>query len=150
MSIILDANLFLLLAAGIASKNYIGTHRRLRSYSVGDFDLLQEILSRASKILVTPNVLTEASNLAAYIAEPARGRIYLALKTLVGEAVEERYVESKEAVARNEFIRIGLTDCAILQMPKSACVVLTSDLNLYLAALKAGFRAENFNHLRAQ
>jgi hypothetical protein len=150
MTIILDANLLLLLAVGIASRSYIGTHRRLQAYAPEDFILLQNLLSQASKILVTPNILTEASNLAGYIAEPARGRVYHALRTLVNEAVEERYVESKEAVARDEFVRIGLTDCAILQMPKSTCVVLTSDLDLYLAALRAGFQAENFNHLRAQ
>jgi hypothetical protein len=150
MNVIIDANLLLLLAVGIASQDYIGVHRRLRAYRVEDFGLLSDLLARASKVLVTPNILTEASNLAGYIAEPARGRIYLALKTLVGEAVEERYVESKEAVARDEFIRIGLTDCAILQMPKSSCAVLTADLDLYLAALRAGFQALNFNHLRAQ
>jgi hypothetical protein len=116
---------------------------------VDDFILLQQILSGATEIVVTPNILTETSNLAGYIREPARGEIYLALRSFIAQVVEEKYVESKEVVARNEFVRIGLTDCAILQLPKS-CIVLTSDLDLYLTALEAGFQAENFNHLRAQ
>lgn len=147
MNIILDANLLLLLIVGLASQDYIATHRRLQSYTVEDFILLQRILA-AAKVVVTPNILTEASNLAGYVAEPARTRIYRVLKALVEGGMEERHVESRQAVARDEFLRIGLTDAAILEMATASHTLLTVDLDLYLTALNRGLKAENFNHLR--
>lgn len=150
MNVILDAHLLLLLIVGTASRDYISKHRRLKSYTDADFVLLGNMLSSASKVIVTPNTLTEASNLAGYIADPARMHIFRFLRALVeADATEERYVESKLAVARNEFVRIGLTDSALLQIAPTPHVLLTGDLNLYLAALKQGLNVLNFNHHRA-
>lgn len=149
MNIVLDSNLLLLLVVGLASRDYIAGHRRLQAYSIEDFRLLQNILSTADKIVVTPNILTETSNLVGYISEPARTRIYILLKALVEEAIEEQYVESKLVVARDEFPRIVLTDAAILEMATASHTLLTVDRDLYLSALKQGLKAENFNHLRA-
>jgi hypothetical protein len=148
MNIVLDSNL-LLLVVWLASQAYVAAHRRLRLFSVEDFRLLHGILSSADHIVVTPNVLTETSNLSGYIGEPARTRIYLVLKALVGGTIEESHVASKQAVAREEFARIGLTDYAILQIATASHTLLTVDLDLYLAALRQGYKAENFHHLRA-
>ena len=150
MIIVLDSNLLLLFVVGLASQGYIAAHKRLQAYSTDDFVLLQRILSAARKVVVTPNILTETSNLAGQIAEPARTHIYRVLKALVEDAlaVEEQYVESRQAVARDEFTRIGLTDSAILEITTVSHTLLTVDLDLYLAALKQGYKAENFNYLR--
>jgi hypothetical protein len=148
VTIILDSNLLLLFVVGLASQDYIAVHCRLRSYSTEDFILLRRILSAATRVVVTPNILTETSNLAGYVAEPARTRIYRVLKALIEDAIEEQYVESKQAVAQGEFARIGLADSAILEIATASHTLLTVDLNLYLAALSRGLKAENFNHLR--
>jgi hypothetical protein len=149
MNIILDSNLLLLWIVGVASQKYIYMHRRLREYSIEDFVLLKKILSSADRIVVTPNILTETSNLAGYIAEPARMHIYQMLRALIDGPLEEQHIVSKQAVARDEFLCIGLTDSAILEMATSSHVLLTVDLDLYLAALRHGIKAENFNHRRA-
>ena len=149
MMIILDAHLLLLLIVGTASRDYITTHRRLKAYTDADFTLLTSMLTTASKIVVTPNTLTEASNLAGYIAEPARTRIYQTFRALVAaEGTEERYAESKVAVTRTEFERIGLTDSCLLHIGTAPHVLLTADLELYLAALNQGLQVQNFNYLR--
>ncbi|HWG07258.1 MAG TPA: hypothetical protein VG271_19820 [Beijerinckiaceae bacterium] len=149
MTIILDANLLLLLVVGMASRTYIATHQRLTAYTTDDFLLLRTFLSKAKWIVVTPNTLTEASNLVAYIADPARTRIYEVFRTLVKTpGIEEQYVESVIAVDRIEFLRLGLTDAALLHNTTASRVLLTADLDLYLAATKKGLQAENFNHLR--
>jgi hypothetical protein len=59
-----------------------------------------------------------------------------------------RYLESNVAAARPEFFRLGLTDAALLHLSIEQAVLLTADLHLYLAALKGGLKAQNFNHLR--
>lgn len=58
--IVLDTNLLVLLIVGIASPTYIAIHKQLRAYSLQDFDLLTRLLETASRIIVTPNTLTEA------------------------------------------------------------------------------------------
>ncbi len=107
------------------------------------------MLAAASKIVVTPNTLTETSNLAAYIAEPARTRIYQTFRAVVSaDETEERYAESKVAVNRAEFERIGLTDSCLLDITTAPHMLLTADLELYLAALNQGLQVQNFNYLR--
>ncbi len=143
----LDTNLLVLLVVGRASPSLIEAHGRLGGYSKADFDLLNDYLAGASQIVVTPHTLTEASNLSRQIRNPARDRISAALKALVG-GTEERSVPSRTAVPAPDFIRLGLTDCALMQFTDNTETLLTVDLDLYLAALRRGHRAVNFNHSR--
>jgi hypothetical protein len=102
-----------------------------------------------SALLVTPNTLTETSNLVSQIAEPARTKIAETFRNFV-RITRERYVESTRAVEHSGFPRLWLTDSAILTELDDKHVLLTADLDLYLAALQQGRNAVNFNHLREQ
>jgi hypothetical protein len=144
-AVVLDANLLVLLVVGVASGSYIAKHKRLRAYTENDYTLLTELLSTAPNIIVTPNVVTETSNLAAHIAEPARSHIHRVLRTLL-KTTEERYVESKLAAEHVAFIRLGITDAAILDVLSDGHTLLTADLDLYLEALRHGHKAVNFIH----
>jgi hypothetical protein len=140
MVIILDAHLLLLLIVGTTSRDYIGMHRRLKDYTDDDFILLTRMLSLASKIVVTPNILTETSNLAGYILEPARTRIYETFRAVVADdGTEEQYAQSKLTVTGSEFTRIGLTDVGMMHIATPSHMLLTADLDLYLAALITWF-----------
>lgn len=144
--IILDTNLLLLLLVGSTSKEYISKHKRLGAYSEMDYDLLKKFL-HASNIFVTPNILTETSNLIGQIAEPARTKILIFFSEYIKSA-NERYCESRQAITRKEFIRLGLTDSVLLHEMTDSFILLTADLDLYLAAINEGYKAVNFNHLR--
>jgi hypothetical protein len=148
-SLVLDSHLLLLLVVGSASREYIAKHRRLREYTEDDFVLLSNLVSSAKNVFVTPNTLTEASNLAGYIADPAREEIYEVFAALI-QSTEERYQESNTASQLKEFTRLGLTDAALLQVTGTSHTLLTADLDLYVAASARGAPAVNFNHLRAQ
>lgn len=143
----LDSGLLVLLILGLASKDLIGRHKRVREYSVADFDLLARILGGYRPIVVTPNVWTETSNLVRQTAEPLRSNVGHILRKLISDA-DEAYVTSKSASEREEFLRLGLTDAGLLELKPSTIPLLTVDLDLYLAALKLGRAAINFNHLR--
>ena len=145
--IILDTNLLLLFLVGSTSKEYISKHKRLGAYSEMDFDLLIKFLSSASNIFVTPNILTETSNLIGQIPEPARTKILTVFSNYIKFA-DERYCESRQAISRKEFIRLGLTDSVILHEMADSFILLTADLDLYLAATNEGYAVLNFNHLR--
>jgi len=146
-AVVLDANLLVVLAVGQASLAFLGTHKNVRGYSTDDFRLLLNIVSEARKILTTPNILTETSNLARQFGEPGRSRITSLLGSMI-EPMEEIYVESRAAAKRREFTRLGLADCALLDMLKPTHTLVTADFSLYRAALDKGCDAENFNHLR--
>jgi hypothetical protein len=148
-SLVLDSHLLLLFVVGTTSRDYISKHKRLREYTQDDFTLLSELVSSAQGVFVTPNTLTEASNLVGYIGEPARGHIYEVLGALI-QSTEERYQESRRAAGRSEFLRLGLTDAVLLEATGTSHTLLTADLDLYLAATARGGPAVNFNHLRAE
>jgi hypothetical protein len=147
MSVVLDANLLLLLVVGSADRTYIKKHKRLQSYRESDFDLLRQLIAPMSAIIVTPNILTEVSNFAKHIGEPARTRIATAFAVLL-EGLDEQYVSSKRAVAQPEFPRLWLTDSGILDQMTAEHILLTADLSLYLAAERRGHKTINFNHQR--
>jgi hypothetical protein len=148
-SVALDSNLLLLFVVGSASRDYIAKHKRLKAYSASDFDLLLERLGVVSSILLTPNTLTETSNLIDHIGEPARSHIYRTLNALLSlpESVE-KYVPSRHATSLPELPRLGLTDCALLSLCEQGVPLITADLSLFLAAVGRGATALNFNHIR--
>ena len=145
--LILDTNLLLLLIVGSTSKKYISKHKRLKAYSETDFDLLKNFIASVPNVFVTPNTLTETSNLAGQIPEPARTKIFEVFRNYI-QSADEHYCESRRAITRKEFIRLGLTDSVILHEMTDDFILLTDDLDLYLAAKSKGYPAENFNHLR--
>jgi hypothetical protein len=147
--IIIDTQLLVLYIVGCTSPQYIRRHKRLRDvYTEADFDLLTRMMARSSRVVVTPNVLTESSNfLLSYIDEPARTRIMEKFQQLIA-GLEEDYVPSERAAERPEFVRLGLADAVLLDAGDESRTLLTADFPLYEAALRSGRLAVNFNHVR--
>lgn len=145
--LILDTNLLLLHVVGATSREYIARHKRLRAYTAKSFDLLGDFIRQAPRVLLTPNTLSETSNLIDHIAAPARTRIWEAFRRLV-RISEETYLPSKDAARRDEFTRLGLTDSILLALASSSGILLTVDAGLYEAAARQRYRVENFNHHR--
>jgi len=146
-TIVLDANLIALLIVGYTNPAYIPTHRRLREYDLDSFALLKDLISRAKELLVTPNALAEASNLLRQIAEPARTLIGRTFARFIART-RETYVKSLDASSREEFLRLGLSDTALLEVAKDDIAILSVDLDLCIAAQIAGYQVVNFNHVR--
>ena len=148
-SLFIDASLIVLLVVGLVDRGLIEKHRKTREvFSVNDFDLLIQTISRIHEVRVTPNTLTEASNLLALHGEPERSKILQELRALI-ERGEEIVVESRTAARNSMFLRLGLTDAALLEVASDDSPVLTTDASLYFEALSKGNKAAiNFNHIR--
>ena len=84
----IDANLLLLLIVGSVGRDLIAKHRRLRRFTVEDFDRLINLLDRVEQVLVTPNTLTETSNLLAQHRDPERSRFFDRLQFIIQESKE--------------------------------------------------------------
>ena len=146
--LVLDTSLLVLLIVGSTRRALIERHKRLKAFTVEDFDLLRGLVTLAPQVVVTPNTLTEASNLIGQIDDPARTQIRETFRRVVG-AVDEQYVTSRAASSVDHFLRLGLTDSGLIQlMSGSSRALLTTDLDLYLSVRQSGAEAVNFNHLR--
>ena len=148
-AILLDTNLLVLFITGLTNPNYISKHKRLRVYDIRDFEIIRDIVGSYERIIFCPNVLSETSNLLAYINDPIRSELMSTLK-LMSERVGETYVKSNTAMERGEYIRLGLTDAVLLHLSATGGGLLTDDLPLYLAAIGSGLPATNYSHVREQ
>jgi hypothetical protein len=145
-TLVLDTNLIVLLVIGLADESLVARHKRTRAYTTNDFRLLLEIISTFEEVSVIPNALSEASNLLEFEGEGIPEKIFVQFSRLVASS-REVYVPSADALLRSEFRRLGLTDAATLEMGKNNFHILSADVGLYLAALKAGYAASNFTHV---
>ncbi len=110
----IDTNLLLLLIVGSVGRDLIAKHRRLRRFTGEDFDNLINLLY-PEQVFVTPNTLTETSNLLAQHKEPERSRFFDRLKFIIQES-KEVVVASTVASRNNAFKRLGLTDAALWRL----------------------------------
>ena len=124
----IDANLLLLLIVGSVGRDLISKHRRLRRFTVEDFDRL--------------------INLLAQHGDPERSRFFDRLQFIIQES-KEIVVASTVASRNNAFKRLGLTDSVLLEVATAETPLVTVDLDLYLAALVKGQdTAVNFTYLQ--
>ena len=145
---LVDANLLVLLIVGNVRRSLIDRHRRLKSYTVSDYDLLVSQFNPETKIFVTPNTLTETSNLLAFGSEELNYRLFAELKSMIEDS-EEIVVISKLASEVPEFRWLGLTDAVLVEIASPDLPLITSDLQLWNAvASRDPGAAINFNSLR--
>lgn len=143
---LIDANLLVLFIVGRTSRKLIAKHRRLREFSVDDYERLVRMLRTVRGIVVTPNTLTETSNLLAQHNEPDRSRFFDVLRYTI-ENSQEITIASVDACRRPAFQRLGLTDAAVLDIVSAETPVVTVDLDLFVAALRKNPNAAvNFRH----
>ena len=141
----IDANLLVLMVVGSLDRSAIPRHRRARQFTAEDYDRLMGIVGGMKRIFVTPNVLTEASNLLANRSDP---RFLQRLGSLI-ENSDEVVIASETAAGNRMFSRLGLSDAALLEAISAERPLITVDFNLYgAAAAKGKGVAYNFTYMQ--
>lgn len=145
----IDSNLLVLFVAGREDPALIARHRRLEGYSIGDYVLLLQMVDKVDQVLVTPNTLTETSNLLSQHREPERSRLLWRLRAVIQDS-REITVSSAVAADNPAFARLGLTDAALLEVATADTPLVTMDFNLYwqVSAAKGAEAAVNFTAYR--
>lgn len=144
----IDANLLVLLVVGGAGRGLISKHRRLQNFSEKDYEILLELIARFNRVYVTPNTLTETSNLLYQHKEPERSQLFERLRIVIEDS-KEVIIASADASNNEVFTRLGLTDAVLLETVTEETPLVTVDLSLYLAASAKGQgMAVNFTHYR--
>ena len=144
----IDANLLILLIVGRVGTELIGEHRRLRGFTIADYERLVDFASRYEAIYVMPNTLAETSNLLASHLRAHRHRFLDALRIMI-EQSREIIVASADAASNEHYLDLGLTDAALLQVASLETPLLTADVKLFTVATADGIaRSVSFWDLR--
>lgn len=149
--ILLDTNVLLLLWLAKFDPRLIGG-KRLEKYTPDDVELLAGYVGQFKRILTTSTILTETSNLAALVLSGQRKQtLFRRLFPLFGASPPDDFHHcSVDGLTLDEsiFVRLGFTDASIAATVGTQHLLLTDDLDLYLAAQAQGAPAINFTHMR--
>lgn len=127
----IDANLLVLLAVGGVDPQLIAKHKRLNEFTPDDYVRLTALLQTVHHVCVTPNVLTEASNLISQHRDPQRSHFLAELKWIIERSCEI-VVKSVDAACNPDYKRLGLTDSALMEAASEKVPLITVDLRLYV------------------
>ena len=145
--VLLDSNLLLLLVVGMSDRQQVARFKRLNIFAVEDFDLLVAITAAFRHVYVTPNVVTEVSNLAGALFGESKRRCFEMLRALLQKA-EELIIESRVASEHDMFVEFGVTDAVLGICAGDPPLVLTVDFPLARILAARGRPVVNVNHLR--
>jgi hypothetical protein len=148
--LLIDTNLLFILLVGEADSSQVGKVPKTGGYTPNSYKLLRDYTEPYRRLVITPNILTEVSNLANKLHHgPLRENVFRLLAAMP-VAHPETYVPSREAVDVPAYAWLGLTDSVILIAGRLAASVLTTDGPLCEALWRAGITAVNFTHIRNQ
>lgn len=112
--VLVDSNLLVLLLVGLVNKRRIPAFKRTQNFTIGDFETLSTLIEWFGKLVTTPHVLSQVSDLTDLSGnELAIVRSYF--RVLV-EKLEEYYDTSVALATDPIFARLGLTDAAIAKV----------------------------------
>jgi hypothetical protein len=146
--VLVDTNLLVLLLVGAVNPKRILNFKRTADFDIEDYELLVRLVNWFGKLIATPHVLSQVSDLAG-LSGKEQNAVRELFKLLVVENIEESYDESRVLVNDPDFARLGLADAAIATVCSRGSLVLTADLQLQLALQARNIDALNFNHIRS-
>ncbi len=144
--ILIDTNLLLLLIIGGTPS--IKKFKRTNTYTASDYDLLIRLIDRFSRIIATPHILAEVSNLTNGLFGGQLDDFYKTLKESLTSIILEVHEPAYEIAEKFNLSPYGLADVGIMSIAKNNYLVLTDDLRVANFALQSGVDVINFNHVR--
>lgn len=151
--LLIDTNVLLLYLVGIFDKDLIERFKRTRSYNAQDFALLANLVCLFARIVTTPHILAELSNLSLQMKEPRVTRYFdVVVETL--RTMREEYL-SKDSLLASRSLRwlprIGFTDLSIIEAASiHKYLVLTDDFTGAQCLHASNCDVINFNHIRGE
>ena len=146
--VLLDTNMLLLLTVGLYDPAYVERFKRTKMYTVDDCHWLLAFTRPFQRLITTPHILAELSNLA-IDRQAGDWAPYLPhmLETL--RQAKELYVEKDIVLQREYFPRIGLTDAVIVELARQKqYLVVTDDFPLAGYLQSNNCEVINLNHVR--
>lgn len=147
--VLVDSSPLLLLLVGTYGRNLIRRFKRTRDYSPDVFDLLVQFLA-GRRVIATPGVLTEVSNLAMQLGREDFTR--LVERNIEGlRSMREIHVEKDVVIEAPEFRKVGATDTTLLIAARdNEWEILTSDHPLCSRCWSEGIEATHMMELQTR
>ncbi|MEZ6063183.1 MAG: PIN domain-containing protein [Planctomycetaceae bacterium] len=145
--VMLDSSVLILLVVGCYNPERIESFKRTNAFEKQDFVLLTRLLSKFERLVTTPHILTEVSNLCGNFHQQEKHPVFSQLVEVISRSSEES-LASKDICNSPPFTRFGLTDSGIAVCAKDRFLVITADLPLFVLLGSLEVDAINFNHLR--
>lgn len=145
--LLIDTNLLLVYFVGSYDTTLLAKFKRTLAFTEEDFQKLQRLFILFSKVVTTPNVLTEVNSLSNQLPEDIKLKYYLKMREQIVK-LNEHFMESQKICELDYFIKFGLTDSGIIELVKDKYLVLTDDFRLANYLEKVKIDVINFNHLR--
>lgn len=143
--IIVDTNLLLL--ALIGGTPSIAGFKRTSGYTAKDYKLLLNVIDQFEKLISTPHILAEVSNLTNGLYGSKLHDFYATLKKSLSTVIEI-HCPALDISCDYELSPYGLTDVGIICAAKNNYLVLTDDLRVAGFAHQHSVDVVNFNHIR--
>ena len=144
--VLVDTSLLVLFLVGTVNRRRILNFKRTEDFTVEDYDVLVRLIGWFGKLIATPHVLSQVSDLTD-LSGNELSEVREVFKALV-EQIEESYDTSRLIVGDPAFERHGLTDAAIATVCARGILVLTTDVRLQIALQERDIDSLNFNHIR--
>jgi len=145
--VLIDTNLLLLYFVGKFNKDTIKFFKRTKNYNEEDFIFLSKLITLSGKIVTTPQILTEVSNLAGELKDNIKNKFFDLFSREI-QLLDEEYKESKAIAICNEFNKYGITDALIILLAKENIYVITNDFPLSNYLQSKNIDVLNINNIR--
>jgi len=145
--LLLDSNLLLLYFIGLYDCNKISTFKRTTKYTIEDFDRIFSIIEFFDRVITTPHILTEISNLSGQLPDKIRSHYFHIFAKQI-KLLEEKPLPSKDLCDSECFRKFGLTDSGIVEISRDTYLVITDDFPLSGYLQSRNIDVINFNHIR--
>lgn len=147
--VLVDTNLLLLYFVGWYDQGLIEKWGRTSDRFVSvDYDTLIIVLDQFDKLIVTPHVLTEVSNMLGYLQEPAKTECRERFSQVIRFLMEEKRTPGADLGEKPAFFLFGIADASIVDAATDTYLVLTDDLDLYGYLENKGVGVLNFNEIK--
>ena len=150
--IIVDTNLLILYFVGGFDISYIEKFQRVKNkgYTKEDYEALVRLLSCFDRLLVTPHIIAEVSNLS-FKDETSSGFVgyFKSVMDLLLKA-DEQYIHKDILLRMPHCAKFGFTDMSIVEFAQQEDLpVITDDFKLHGLLTNAGVASINMDVIRA-
>lgn len=146
--LIVDTNLLILYFVGNFKPSFIQKFKRTSKFDIDDFERVQNLIHYAKRVVVTPQILAEISNLSKDINEPYYSEYFILLiKEL--KLFLEKHIGMNKLITHTYLSKIGFADMSIYEAAKTHKFnVLTDDFELHSRLLRDGMSSVNLYELK--
>jgi hypothetical protein len=122
--LMLDSNLLLLHLVGSTNSSLVGSgsYNKLSDFSTLEAAFLKQLISGFRRVVTTPHILTEVSNLVNDLHYEGRRQVWGAFVSTL-EVISEQTISSYMVARREEFSYLGLTDTVLAEMSNEFLIV---------------------------